>query len=58
MLYQSFSELNFNIIFLKENRKGSIKKNHLNQAYFEKHDEFNLLLNEKIGGELKNGKRI
>lgn len=51
MLDQSFSDSNFNLIFLKENRKGSIKKNHLNEAYFNKHDEFNVLLNEKI--ELK-----
>lgn len=51
MLDQSFSDSNFNLIFLKENRKGSIKKNHLNQVYFDKHDEFNVLLNEKI--ELK-----
>lgn len=47
MLDQSFSESNFNLIFLKENRKGTIKKNHLNKAYFDKHDEFNLVLNEK-----------
>lgn len=51
MLDQSFSDSNFNLIFLKENRKGCIKKNHLNQAYFDKHDEFNAILNEKI--ELK-----
>jgi hypothetical protein len=51
MLDQSFSELNFNLIFLKENRKGSINKKYLNEAYFEKHNEFNILLNEKL--ELK-----
>jgi hypothetical protein len=51
MLDQSFSDSNFNLIFLKENRKGSINKNHLNKAYFDKHDEFNVILNEKI--ELK-----
>lgn len=51
MLDQSFSDSNFNLIFLKENRKGTIKKNHLNKAYFDKHDEFNFVLNEKI--ELK-----
>lgn len=51
MLDQSFSDSNFNLIFLKENRKGSIKKNHLNQTYFDKHDEFNAILNEKV--ELK-----
>nr|WP_315164205.1 antiviral reverse transcriptase Drt3a [uncultured Flavobacterium sp.] len=48
MLDQSFSGSNFNIIFLKENRKGNIKERHLNQAYFDKHDEFNIVLNEKI----------
>lgn len=48
MLDQSFSDSNFNLIFLKENRKGTIKRNHLNKAYFDKHDEFNFVLNEKI----------
>ncbi|MFV8344175.1 antiviral reverse transcriptase Drt3a [Flavobacterium sp. XS2P39] len=48
MLDQSFSGSNFNIIFLKENRKGNIKERHLNQAYFDKHYEFNTVLNEKI----------
>lgn len=48
MLDQSFSGSNFNIIFLKENRKGNIKQKHLSQAYFDKHDEFNTVLNEKI----------
>ena len=48
MLDQSFSSSNFNIIFLRENRKGNIKQRHLNQAYFDKHDEFNTVLNEKI----------
>ncbi|WP_298138030.1 antiviral reverse transcriptase Drt3a [Flavobacterium sp.] len=56
MLDQSFSDSNFNLIFLKENRKGSIKKNHLNQAYFDKHDEFNTILNEKI--ELKKARAL
>ena len=42
MLDQSFSSSNFNIIFLRENRKGNIKQRHLNQAYFDKHDEFHL----------------
>lgn len=56
MLDQSFSDSNFNLIFLKENRKGSIKKNHLNQAYFDKHDEFNVLLNEKV--ELKKARTL
>lgn len=51
MLDQSFSDSNFNLIFLKENRKGSIKKSYLNQDYFDKHDEFNAILNKKI--ELK-----
>ncbi|OYX85135.1 MAG: hypothetical protein B7Y83_05950 [Flavobacteriales bacterium 32-34-25] len=48
MLDQSFSGSNFNIIFLKENRKGNIKQRHLNPAYFDKHDEFNTVLNEKV----------
>lgn len=48
MLDQSFSGSNFNLIFLNENRKGSIKERHLNQAYFDMHDEFNTVLNEKI----------
>jgi len=48
MLDQSFSSSNFNLIFLKENRKGTIKKRHLNQEYFDKHEEFNTLLNDKI----------
>lgn len=52
MLDQSFSGSNFNIIFLKENRKGNIKVRHLNQEYFDLHDRFNIVLNEKI--ELKN----
>lgn len=51
MLDQSFSGSNFNIIFLVENRKGSIKTRHLNPEYFIKHDEFKDVLNEKI--ELK-----
>lgn len=51
MLDQSFSGSNFNIIFLKENRKGNIKERHLNQAYFDMHNRFNIILNEKI--ELK-----
>ncbi|TGD57518.1 antiviral reverse transcriptase Drt3a [Flavobacterium humi] len=54
MLDQSFSNSNFNLIFLKENRKGIIKKRHLNQAYFDKHDEFKVVLDEKI--TLKNSK--
>ena len=48
MLDQSFSASNFNIIFLKENRKGNIKKNFLNTEYFDKHDEFKNVLSEKI----------
>lgn len=48
MLDQSFSSSNFNIIFLKENRKGSIKKRYLNQEYFDKHEEFKEVLREKI----------
>jgi hypothetical protein len=48
MLDQSFSSSNFNIIFLRENRKGNIKQRHLNQAYFDKHDDFNTVLNEKV----------
>ena len=52
MLDQSFSSSNFNIIFLRENRKGTIKKRHLNQDYFDKHNEFNSVLGDKIN--LKN----
>lgn len=52
MLDQSFSGSNFNIIFLIENRKGTIKKRHLNQEYFDKHNEFNSVLGDKIN--LKN----
>lgn len=48
MLDQSFSSSNFNLIFLKENRKGTIKRRHLNQEYFDKHEEFNTVLNDKI----------
>lgn len=48
MLDQSFSDSNFNLIFLKENRKGSISKKHLNQEYFDKHEQFKTVLNEKI----------
>ena len=48
MLDQSFSSSNFNIIFLKENRKGTIKKRYLNQEYFDKHEEFKEVLWEKI----------
>lgn len=54
MLDQSFSSSNFNLIFLKENRKGNIKQRHLNPAYFEKHEEFKAVLNEKV--ELKNSR--
>lgn len=54
MLDQSFSSSNFNLIFLKENRIGSIKKRHLNQIYFDTHDEFKSVLNEKI--DLKNSR--
>lgn len=52
MLDQSFSSSNFNMIFLRENRKGTIKKRHLNQDYFDKHNEFNSVLGDKIN--LKN----
>lgn len=48
MLDQSFSSANFNLIFLKENRRGNIKQRHLNTAYFDKHDEFNAVLNGKV----------
>lgn len=51
MLDQSFSASNFNLIFLKENRKGNIKERHLNQEYFDMHDRFNIILDEK--NELK-----
>ncbi|MCS4238285.1 hypothetical protein M2306_001606 [Myroides gitamensis] len=54
MLDQSFSSSNFNIIFLKENRKGNIKKKYLNQEYFEKHQEFKNILAQKLS--LKNNR--
>jgi len=54
MLDQSFSSSNFNLIFLKENRIGNIKKRYLNQLYFDRHEEFKLVLNEKIN--LKNSR--
>lgn len=54
MLDQSFSASNFNIIFLKENRKGNIKERYLNQAYFDMHDRFNIILDQK--NELKNSR--
>lgn len=54
MLDQSFSGSNFNLIFLKENRKGTIKEKYLNQEYFEMHEKFNIVLDEKI--ELKNSR--
>jgi len=47
MLDQSFSSTNFNIIFLKENRKGNFKKEHFNQEYIDKHEEFKNVLEEK-----------
>jgi len=52
MLDQSFSASNFNIIFLKENRKGNIKKKYLHIDYYKKHAEFNSVLLEK--NDLKN----
>lgn len=55
MLDQSFSASNFNIIFLKENRKGAIKKKFLNTEYFEKHEEFKKVLSEKIELKKSNG---
>lgn len=55
MLDQSFSASNFNIIFLKENRKGAIKKKFLNAEYFEKHEEFRKVLSEKIELKKNNG---
>lgn len=54
MLDQSFSGSNFNLIFLAENRKGNIRERYLNQAYFDMHDKFNIILNEKI--DLKNSR--
>jgi hypothetical protein len=47
MLDQSFSSLNFNTIFLKENRKGNFKKEHFSQEYIDKHEEFKNVLGEK-----------
>lgn len=54
MLDQSFSSSNFNLIFLKENRRGNIKERYLNQEYFDMHEKFNTLLERKI--ELKNSR--
>ena len=47
MLDQSFSIENFETIFLMENRKGNIKKNYLSKEYYDKHSEFNVVLNKK-----------
>jgi hypothetical protein len=47
MLDQSFSIENFETIFLRENRKGNIKKKYLSNEYFDKHLEFNVVLNKK-----------
>jgi hypothetical protein len=54
MLDQSFSESNFNLIFLKENRRGNIKKRLLNQEYFDMHERFKSVLDEK--NQLKNSR--
>lgn len=48
MLDQSFSSTNFNILFLKENRKGNFKKEHFTQKYLDKHQEFKSTVGEKI----------
>ncbi len=48
MLDQSFSSANFNLIFLKENRKGNFMKSHFTNEYIEKHKEFKALLGNKI----------
>lgn len=51
MLDQSFSSINFNNLFLKENRKGNFNKSHFSKEYLDKHQEFKNTLKEKL--ELK-----
>ena len=48
MLDQSFSGKNFNILFLKENRKGNFNKLHFTKEYLNKHQEFKTTVSEKI----------
>lgn len=47
MLDQSFSSANFNLLFLKENRKGNFNKSHFTDEYIDKHLEFNTIVHEK-----------
>lgn len=47
MLDQSFSNTNFNILFLKENRKGNFKREHFTDDYLNKHQEFKAVIGEK-----------
>ncbi len=54
MLDQSFSSKNFNILFLKENRKGNFNKSHFDKAYLDKNSAFKKIVSEKI--ELKKAK--
>lgn len=55
MLDQSFSSINFNLIFLKENRKGNFKKSHFTDEYINKHKEFNDTLQQKVDLKKQNG---
>lgn len=55
MLDQSFSSMNFNFLFLKENRKGNFDKSHFTPEYLEKHQEFKTVLKAKIDLKIANG---
>lgn len=56
MLDQSFSNSNFNNIFLTENRKGNFNKSHFTQEYLNKHQEFKDTVREKL--ELKKTRKL
>lgn len=47
MLDQSFSNYNFNKIFVSENKKGNINRGYINDEYLAKHEEFKEILTEK-----------
>lgn len=53
MLDQSFSGINFNTLFLIENRKGKFNKSHFTTEYLEKHQEFKSTVEEKIKKKAK-----
>ena len=53
MLDQSFSGSNFNFVFIGENRKGNFNKSHFTSEYLEKHQEFKMVLKEKLQLKLK-----